>query len=405
MSPKKIRSRQMRRIAANYIFPITSDPVRNGYVDLADDGTVIGTGRLTEETGGTEFYNGILVPGFTNAHCHIELSHLEGKFREATGMSGFIDQINALRESAPAEERQKAMRRQFEKLYAEGVSAMADISNCDESFAMKSEGPMYTRTFVEVFGSEPEDAPAVIADARKLVEKASAAGLDAAITPHSPYTMSPDLLRMASAEGLNAGFISYHNQESQEEDDMIGFHRGPLYENYVNRHLSVAPATGKPAVFHFLDQLQKVHPAPFDEHILLIHNTVAREDRIRAAESVLHNCTWVTCPLSNIFIHRVMADLPLLMSMGVRIAVGTDSLSSNHVLSMVEEFKCIHSHYPQIPLQTVLTWACLNGAAALGKDSVLGSFEPGKRPGAVLIDAVDFGSMQLTPESTSRRLL
>ena len=395
----------MRRISANYIFPITSDPIHNGYVDFADDGTVIGIGQMSGETGSTEFYNGILVPGFTNAHCHIELSHLEGKFREATGMSGFIDQINALRESAPAEERQKAMRRQFEKLYAEGVSAMADISNCDESFAMKSEGPMYTRTFVEVFGSEPEDAPGVIADARKLVEKAVSAGLDAAVTPHSPYTMSPDLLRMASAEGLKAGFISYHNQESQEEDDMIGFHRGPLYENYANRHLSIAPVTGKPAVFHFLDQLQKVHPAPFDEHILLIHNTVAREDSIRAAESMLRNCTWVTCPLSNIFIHRTMADLPLLMSMGVRIAVGTDSLSSNHVLSMVEEFKCIHSHYPQIPLQTILTWACLNGAAALGKDSVLGSFEPGKRPGAVLIDAVDFGSMQLTPESTSRRLL
>ena len=268
----------MRRIAANYIFPITSDPVRDGYVDLADDGTVIGTGRLTEETGSTEFYNGILVPGFTNAHCHIELSHLEGKFREATGMSGFIDQINALRESAPAEERQKAMRAQFDKLYREGVSAMADISNCDESFAMKKEGPMYTRTFIEVFGSEPQDAPAVIEDARKLAAKAAEAGIDAAITPHSPYTMSSDLLRMASAEGLKAGYISYHNQESQEEDDMIGFHRGPLYENYINRGLSTVPATGRPAVFHFLDRLQEVHPAPFEEHILLIHNTVAHAD-------------------------------------------------------------------------------------------------------------------------------
>lgn len=395
----------MRRIAANYIFPISSDPIRNGYVDFADDGSVIGTGKLTSETGSTEFYNGIVVPGFTNAHCHIELSHLEGKFREATGMSGFIDQINALRESAPAEERQKAMRQQFRKLYEEGVSAMADISNCDESFAMKSEGPMYTRTFVEVFGTEPEDAPGVIYEALKLVEKAAAAGLDAAVTPHSPYTMSPDLLRMASAEGLKAGFISYHNQESQEEDDMIGFHRGPLFDNYTNRKLSVAPATGKPAAFHFLDQLQKIHPAPFDEHILLIHNTVSNEDSIRAAESILNNCTWVTCPLSNLFIHRTMADLPLLMSLGVRIAVGTDSLSSNHVLSMVEELKCIHGRYPQIPLQTVLTWACLNGAAALGKDSLLGSFDTGKRPGAVLIDAVDFDSMQLTPQSTSRRLL
>ena len=206
----------MRRIAANYIFPVTSDPIRNGYVDFADDGTVIGTGRLTQETGSTEFYNGIIVPGFTNAHCHIELSHLEGKFKEATGMSGFIDQINALRESAPEEERQAAMRYQFEKMYAEGVSAMADISNCSESFAMKSGSPMYTRTFVEVFGTEPEDAPTVIEEAGMLVRKAAACGLDAAVTPHSPYTMSPELLRMASEVGLKAGFISYHNQESQE---------------------------------------------------------------------------------------------------------------------------------------------------------------------------------------------
>lgn len=395
----------MRRIAANYIFPITSDPIRNGYVDITEDGTVIGTGKLTEETGSTEYYNGILVPGFTNAHCHIELSHLEGKFREATGMSGFIDQINALRESAPKEERQKAMRAQFEKLYKEGVSAMADISNCDESFAMKSEGPMYTRTFIEVFGSEPQDAPAVIEDARKLAVKAAETGIDAAITPHSPYTMSSDLLRMASAEGLKAGFISYHNQESQEEDDMIGFHKGPLYDNYVNRGLSVVPATGRPAVFHFLERLQEVHPAPFEEHILLIHNTVAHEDSVYAAEQILKNCTWVTCPLSNMFIHRTMADLPMLMSMGVRIAVGTDSLSSNRVLSMVEELKCIHRHYPGIPLQTVLTWACLNGAAALGKDDVLGSFDKGKKPGVVLIDNIDFQNMQLTPESTSRRLI
>ena len=395
----------MRRIAANYIFPITSAPIHNGFIDFADDGTVAAVGQLDGETSGTEFYNGILVPGFTNAHCHIELSHLEGKFREATGMSGFIDQINALRESAPKEQRIKAMRMQFEKLYNEGVSAMADISNCDESFAMKSGAEMYTRTFIEVFGSEPQDAESVITEARRLLAKAVDAGIDAGITPHSPYTMSAELLRMASAEGLGTGFISYHNQESQEEDDMIGFHRGPLYENYLNRHLSIVPATGKPALFHFTDRLQEIHPAPFNEHILLIHNTVSREDSVRAAESILKHCTWVTCPLSNIFIHRRMADLPMLMGLGVRIAIGTDSLSSNHILSMVEEFKCIHSRYPQIPLQTILEWCCLNGAAALGKDRLLGSFEPGKKPGAVLIDCIDFTSMHLTPESKSKRII
>ena len=46
----------MRRISANYIFPITSDPIHNGYVDFADDGTVTGIGQMSGETGSTEFY-------------------------------------------------------------------------------------------------------------------------------------------------------------------------------------------------------------------------------------------------------------------------------------------------------------------------------------------------------------
>ena len=68
----------MRRIAANYIFPVTSAPIHDGFVEFDDNGTVTAVGKLDSETSGTEFYNGIVVPGFTNAHCHIELSHLEG---------------------------------------------------------------------------------------------------------------------------------------------------------------------------------------------------------------------------------------------------------------------------------------------------------------------------------------
>lgn len=393
------------RIAANYIFPISSEPIKNGYVDFAEDGSVKEIGQIEKETPDTAFYNGIIVPGFTNAHSHIELSHLKGKFKEATGMSGFIDQINALRESIPQEQRLTAMQCEYDRLYKEGVSAIGDISNCNESFAMKAVSPIYSRTYIEVFGSEPQDAENVMADAKKLLEEARNAGLDATITPHSPYTMSPKLLTMAAAKGLEDGYISYHNQESQEEDDMIGFGKGALYENYRKRALSTPTPTGKPAIFHFMNCLSKVHKVPFNESILLVHNTVTTEECIDAAESMLKNCTWVTCPLSNIFIHRQMADLNLLNRKGIRIAIGTDSLSSNHILSMVEEFKCIQKHFPAINLKTILKWACQNGAAALGKDDTLGSFEIGKRPGAVLIDNIDFSTMTLTAESRSKRLI
>lgn len=394
-----------RTLSANYIFPIASKPVKNGFVTFDEGGRVIETGELTRETECTEFYNGIICPGMTNAHCHIELSHLKGLFREKTGMSGFINQINSLRESAPAEKRIALMEEDFQKLYEEGVSAMADISNCDESFRMKASSNLYTRTYLEVFGSEPEDAAAVMEEVSRLKAKADAMGLDAAPTPHSPYTMSPALLEMASAQALKEGFLSYHNQESQEEEDLLISGTGALAENYKGRGLSTPPVTGKPALLYFLERLQKVHPAPFSESILLVHNTASGEESIDAAQQILKNVTWVTCPLSNLFIHDTLAPLELWRRKGLRIAVGTDSLSSNHILSMAEEIKCIQKHFPAIPLEEILTWVCLNGAAALGKEKIYGSFEPGKKPGAVLIDNIDWNSMALTPESKAKRLI
>ncbi|MDD6103910.1 MAG: amidohydrolase family protein [Bacteroidales bacterium] len=395
----------MKRFAANYIFPITSAPIKNGYVEVEDDGTIVKFGPLEKEMPSTQFYNGIIVPGFINAHCHIELSHLKGKFRKGSGMAGFIDQINELRESAPEHVRKARIKEEMDSLWEQGVSAMADISNCDESFNIKRESPLYTRTFIEVFGTEPEDASNVIEGAEKILSIADEAGIDASITPHSPYTMSPELLTMAAEKGLERGFISYHNQESSQEEDMISKGCGELYENYVRRGLSTPAPTGKPAMFHFAQRLEQVHPGPFNEHILLIHNTVTAKDSIEMAKDKFKNVTFVTCPLSNIFIHERVAPLDLFMKEGVSIAIGTDSLSSNDILSIVQEIKCIQKHFPSIGLGTVLEWATINGAQALQKSDTLGSIEAGKRPGIVLIDNIDFSKMKLTENSKSTRLI
>ncbi|MDP4189049.1 MAG: S-adenosylhomocysteine deaminase, partial [Bacteroidota bacterium] len=96
----------MRKISAHYIFPVGAAPLKNGIVVLDDGGLildVIDTGGILREAENIEFYNGILVPGFINAHCHLELSHLRGKFAEKTGLCGFIRQVKELRESNPDE--------------------------------------------------------------------------------------------------------------------------------------------------------------------------------------------------------------------------------------------------------------------------------------------------------------
>ncbi|WP_431217895.1 amidohydrolase family protein [Puia sp. P3] len=67
------------------------------------------------------------------------------------------------------------------------------------------------------------------------------------------------------------------------------------------------------------------------------------------------------------------------------IVLGTDSLASNHQLSVLEEIKTLRRAFPRIGMPEMLRWATYNGAKALQLDSVLGSFEKGKQPGVVLI--------------------
>ena len=89
---------------------------------------------------------------------------------------------------------------------------------------------------------------------------------------------------------------------------------------------------------------------------------------------------------------------------GLKITVGTDSLSSNDDLDMVKEMYCIHKSFPEVPMNEIFTWACTNGAQFLKKDDVLGSLTPGKRPGIVLVSDIDKDGC-LTSDSRSRRII
>jgi cytosine/adenosine deaminase-related metal-dependent hydrolase len=82
----------MRRLSAHYIFPVDTPPLKNGVIEIDDDGTIlniIDTHGKNKESAGTEFYNGILVPGFINTHCHLELSYLKGKITPQKGLASF----------------------------------------------------------------------------------------------------------------------------------------------------------------------------------------------------------------------------------------------------------------------------------------------------------------------------
>jgi cytosine/adenosine deaminase-related metal-dependent hydrolase len=102
-----------------------------------------------------------------------------------------------------------------------------------------------------------------------------------------------------------------------------------------------------------------------------------------------------------LFIQNRLPDLQLFSLQEFRnyICLGTDSLASNTNLSILEEMKMIQQHAPDISLETLLLWASLNGAQALGFDQILGSFEKGKKPGINLVTGIDFENLRFTGES------
>ena len=392
----------MKRISAKYVYPLDgTQPIEGGYVEIEDDGTIIGTGKCND---GEERLDGALVPGFVNTHCHLELSHLHGKFRKGTGMAGFIDQINELRDWATDEVKTQLVGKWMEKLWNDGVSAVADISNDASSFPVKQTSPIYTRTFLEVFGTEPQDCDGVMDSVKKLNAVAEEYGIDAAPTPHSCYNMSPELLRASSQAGLASGFLSYHSQESQEEEDLLMTGTGAMAENRRRAGMSTPPVTGESSLKYFIDNLAAVKPAPHQEHILLVHNVTLTQKDIDAAKEAMANPYWAICPLSNKFIHNALPPVDLMRSNNLAICLGTDSLSSNDDLDMVSELYCLQEAFPHVPFEEMLLWACRNGASFLGKEDILGSMEKGKRPGIVLVNGLDDNG-RLTDESRSERLI
>ena len=393
----------MKRIAAKYVYPLTStEPLVNGFVEVEEDGTVVRTGVCEDPAKEPVFLDGALVPGFVNAHCHVELSYMKGLFRKGTGMAGFIDQINELRDTKSLEQKVSDLTQAMDSLWEQGVVAMADISNCDDSFAVKARHPMYTRTFLEVFGTEPEDCGAVMEGVRKLKAVADGFGIDAAPTPHACYTMSPELVTAVSAEGLKSGFLSFHSEETEEEEEMLKYGSGKMWENRVKAGMSVPPVTGKSSLLYFIDRLLQGHPAPFDEHILLVHECCMDQDGIDAVKAVMNHPFVAVCPLSNLFIHNALPPIYLMRRNGLKVCVGTDSLSSNDDLRIVDELFCLQRNFPEVPLGELFTWASRNGAEFLSKPE-FGTLEAGKKPGLVLVDHLD-AEGRLTASSKSHRL-
>ena len=171
----------------------------------------------------------------------------------------------------------------------------------------------------------------------------------------------------------NSGeIVCLHNQETKTEDTLFLRGSGALY-NYL-KEFGELNVSGMSALKTVLPKMPQVST-------LLVHNTYTSQADVEWAESRYENLFWCTCPKANLYIEGRLPNYKNFK--GATMTIGTDSLASNHTLSIWEEVQTILNN-TNLDLNTILTWACKNGADFLQlKD--LGSFEKGKKPGVNLI--------------------
>lgn len=330
-----------------------------------------------------------------NAHCHLELSFYKGAIPQHTGLVDFVKYVVKHRGDYTIEEQTTATAIQDRIMWNEGIQAVGDISNGTVSFAAKCESNIKYHTFAEYFG--------MVADTETLeyyntsvehVATAEQMGLPITPTPHSTYLVSDSLFKL----GANSTRLSIHFMETPSE---LG-----LFQRTGGMYDFIEQSGWQPDFLAYGSHPRRlIESIGSDTPLLLIHNTQIREQDVELIMNHFHDVTFVLCPRSNYYIEAAYPPVQMLRQMGARIALGTDSLSSNTSLSMVEEIKWLSQHNPEIPLAEILTWATINGARGLGMDSQIGSFEIGKHCGAVLLTDIDYSTLKLTSASRAQRII
>ena len=375
----------MKKISADWIFPVVGEPIKNGVVTVDNKGKILAIDTLDKHDLATvEQHKGVIVPGFINTHCHLELSHMKGLVDTGTTLIPFITAVVQKR-NLPQDVILEAIEKADKEMQEGGIVAVGDISNVTDTFATKTKSPIRYYTFVEMFDFlQEQNADATFEQYKAVFDQLSLQNGDKKATvPHAPYSVSKNLFKKLKETNAKSGAtISIHNQETPPENELFMSGKGAFVDFYSKFGITLEgfKYPKKPSIYY---AIKNINPK---NRTLFVHNTLTTKADIEAAQAWSKNVFWATCANANLYIENKMPDYQRFIDTNARMTIGTDSLTSNWQLSVIEEMKTIARYQSYLDFKTILQWATLNGAQALGFEKDLGSIEIGKKPGLNLLN-------------------
>ena len=374
----------MRIISANSIFTGINFLSQEMALVIDDFGILKDIVKKTEiQSSEIEHYDGIIAPGFVNAHCHLELSHLFSQIESKTGLIEFLKQVIAKRNNFNKKEQEVAAIEADFKMWECGIVAVGDISNIDTTFKTKANSKIYYHTFIELIGLNPLHSETIFEKGLSLLKELENYNLIGSLAAHAPFSSSKLLInKIANYNSSNNLAFSIHNQESEEETKFFAGRPSDINDlfDYLNIDINwfIPPKTS--SLLSYLDEIP-------NKKSLLVHNTFCKEEDIIASKYKFIN--WCFCPGANLFIENTLPNYDLFLNHNQNWCIGTDSLASNQKLDMCFEASILLSKSPSISIESILKALTYNGAKALGIEDKFGKLIIGKNTGLNLIQHSD----------------
>jgi cytosine/adenosine deaminase-related metal-dependent hydrolase len=351
-------------ISARYSLLAPGEVLRDVRIEV-DQGRIVAVGsngRTGTLRADIDCGMAVVVPGLVNAHCHLELEFCRGAVSYNGSFTGWLQDIRD-RKSASSDGVTRFPTKSLTALLASGCTTVVDHHTAELDWdAIESAGPRYVpmREFFEFNNHAPRDE-----------ELQAQARLGYA--PHSPYSASLEMAkacrRLSDAAGLP---MSVHLAEISSEVEFI--HNGSNQQ--IIELLERAgtwdegfQGTGKSPIRYYADE------GLLTPETYVVHANYPMNGDIDMLATT--KPTVVYCPHSHAYFGHPAHPLPQYLEAGIPVALGTDSLASNDILSPLAEVALARERFPQLSAEQLFEMVTARGLAPLGWENKLGRIEPG----------------------------
>ena len=356
-------------LSADWVVPVEGPPIRDGTVAI-EDGLIAAVGSSAEIGAGERYRDAVILPGFVNAHSHLEYA-VYGGFGDGLSFGPWIALHVERKSRIDLEDMEAIARFGAIECLRSGITTVGDCSFSGAAATACADVGLRGIVYLEVFGTD--DSP--IRDRFKPMRERIAGDLSetvrVGISPHAPYTCTLDLYRSCVELGLP---LATHLAESEAETEFLRTGEGS-WQAFAEMLVKPPGTTGIRAL---------AEEGLLGPHVVAAHCVQADDEEIELLAS--NDVAVAHCPRSNAILGCGIAPLSELRAAGIRVCIATDSPASTPSFDMFDEMRAAiaaaraRERRPDaLTAADALELATLGGARALGWETELGSIAAGKR--------------------------